>query len=323
MNKISVCLATFNEEKNIRDCLESVKWADEIVIVDGTSSDKTVEIASSIGRSASGQKKPKIKIIVRENPLMFHINKQKAFEAASGDWILYLDADERVTPKLRDEILKVINHQSSVTSHQYNGFWIPRKNIIFGKWIKHTGWYPDHQLRLFKRGRAYLPCQSVHEQPKLSGKAGYLKNPLLHYNYQTVSQFIRKLNILYTENDKNVFLAEGKKIKWQDAIRFPFNEFLKRFFKEKGYKDGLHGLVLSILQAFSIFVTFAKIWETQNFEVASSPTGGKKFLEKIEKELGQTKRELRYWFLTNRINEENSFFPKVILKIKRRLGRIL
>lgn len=146
--KISVCLATFNEEKNLKACLESVKWADEIVIVDGTSTDKTVAIAKKYGA----------KVIIRENPLMFHINKQKAFEAATGDWILYLDADERVSPELKKEILSVVNQKD------FNGFWMPRKNIIFGKWIRHTGWWPDQQLRLFRRGKGKLACQSVHEQ---------------------------------------------------------------------------------------------------------------------------------------------------------------
>jgi glycosyltransferase involved in cell wall biosynthesis len=303
MSKISVCLATFNEEKNIKDCLESVKWANEIVIVDGTSSDKTVEIA----------KKYTSKIIVRENPLMFHINKQKAFEAATGDWILYLDADERVTPELKKEVQYVIRNT------QYAGFWIPRKNIIFGKWIRHTGWHPDYQMRLFKRGKACLPCKSVHEQPRLSGKAGYLKNPLIHYNYQTVSQFVKRLNDLYTENDKNVILAEGKKIYWFDATRFPVNEFLKRFFKEEGYKDGLHGLILSILQAFSAFITFAKVWEIQGFKEFKE----EKFLEKTAKELFKVGRELRYWFLTSRINEEKNLLKNIVFKIKRRLGRTL
>ncbi len=300
MSKISVCLATFNEEKNIKDCLESVRQlADEIVIVDGTSSDKTVEIA----------KKYASKIIVRENPLMFHINKQKAFEAATSDWILYLDADERVTPKLKKEILDAIR------STLYAGYWIPRKNIIFGKWIQHAGWHPDYQLRLFKRGKAHLPCESVHEQPKLSGKAGHLKNPLIHYNYQTILQFVKRLNDLYSENDKNVFLAEGKKVEWHDAIRFPVNEFLKRFFREGGYKDGLHGLVLSMLQAFSIFVTFAKVWEIQGFKEIKE----EKFLEKTEKEFFKVGQELQYWFLTSRINEERNPFKKIIFKIKRRL----
>jgi len=307
--KISVILATFNEEKNIKACLESVKWADEIVVVDGTSSDKTVEIA----------KEYTDKIFVRENPLMFHKNKQYAIEKATGDWILYLDADERVTPELREEILKTIKSSRSrlrlAEDRQINGFWVPRKNIIFGKWIKHTGWWPDYQLRLFKRGKAYLPCESVHEQPKLSGKAGYLKNPLVHYNYQTISQFIFKLNTLYTENDKNVFLAEGKKINWQDAIRFPANEFLRRFFKQKGYKDGLHGLVLSLLQSFSALVTFAKIWENQGFKKIEPEN----FLAKIEKEFSQIIREFKYWFLTSKKNQTKSFFKKNFYRLVRRL----
>jgi len=314
MSKISVCLATFNEEKNIKDCLESVRQlVDEIVIVDGTSTDKTVEIASSIGRSASGRKKPNIKIIIRENPLMFHINKQKAFEMATGDWILYLDADERVTPELKKEI------QSATHTKQHNGFWIPRKNIIFGKWIKNSFWWPDYQLRLFKRGKAYLPCKSVHEQPRLTGKAGYLKNPLIHYNYQTVSQYIKRLNDLYTENDVRVFLAEKKKISWHDAIRFPVKEFLATFFAREGYKDGVHGLVLSILQAFSAFVTFAKVWETQGFKEIKE----EKFLEKAEQELARVRKELRYWFLTSLISKESSFPKRVVLRIKRRLEAIL
>ena len=131
---------------------------------------------------------------------------------------------------------------------EFNGFWLPRKNIIFGKWIKHTGWWPDQQLRLFRREEGRLPCLSLHEQPVVSGKKGSLKNPLIHYNYQTVSQFINKLNYLYTENDKNIFLKEKRTIKWQDAIRLPAAEFFKRFFKQEGYKDGLHGLILSLFQ---------------------------------------------------------------------------
>lgn len=299
MAKISVILATFNEEKNIKACLESVhQLADEIVIVDGSSTDKTVSIA----------KKYTSKIFVKDNPLMFHQNKQLAIEKATGDWILYLDADERMTSKLQKEILEATKDK------QFNGFWVSRKNIIFGKWIKHTGWWPDYVLRFFKKGKAFLPCKSVHEQPKLSGKAGFLKKPLIHYNYQTISQFIFKLNNLYTENDKNVFLAEGKKIKWQDVICSPISEFLKRFFKQEGYKDGLHGLVLSLLQAFSALVTFAKIWESQDFKEVED----KKFLEKVEKEFRQATKEFKYWFLTSKIERANNLFQKIYYRFRRK-----
>lgn len=298
MAKISVCLATFNEEKNIGDCLESVRQlAEEMVIVDGASTDKTVAIAKKYGA----------KVIVRENPAMFHINKQKAFEAATGDWILYLDADERVTPELKREILSATRH----TVH--DGYWMPRKNIIFGRWIEHSGWYPDYQLRFFRRGRGRLPCKSVHEQPILKGKAGYLKNPLQHENYQTISQFVARLN-RYTENDKNLFLSENKKIQWHDAIRFPASEFLKRFFLEQGYKDGLHGLVLSIFQSFSAFVTFTKIWEAEGFKEAND----RDFLGRTEKELSRANKEIKYWFLTAKIENASNLAEKVWFLILRK-----
>lgn len=321
MSKISVILATFNEEKNIKDCLESVhQWVDEIVIVDGTSIDKTVEIA----------KKYTDKIFIKENPPMFHINKQLAIEKATGDWIFYLDADERVTPELRKEILRVIatrdtseesptsrrgHHPRSHREETINGFWIPRKNIIFGKWIQHTGWWPDYQLRLFRRGKSFLPCQSVHEQPQLTGKAGYLKTPLVHYNYRTISQFIDKLNLLYTENDKNVFLAKKEKLNLSDFISRPAGEFLKRFFKEQGYKDGLHGLVLSLLQTFSTVTTLAKVWEQQGFpEIQPND-----FVQKVEKESRQVFRQAKYWFLTEEIKNTSNFFQKIYYRIKRKM----
>ena len=299
--KLSIILAAYNEEKNIKRCLESVKWADEIIIVDGQSTDKTVAIA----------KKYTAKIFSRENPLMFHKNKQLAIEKATGDWILYLDADEEVSQALKKEVLEAI------TSQEINGFWLPRKNIIFGKWIRYSGWWPDEQLRLFRNGKAFLPCQSVHEQPELKGEAGHLKTPLIHYNYRTVSQFIDKLNHLYTENDKNIFLAEKKKFHWLDAFRFPTAEFLKRFFKEKGYKDGLHGLVLSLLQAFSALVLFAKVWEEKDFQ---EQEGSQEFLTKIQKEFRKSVKDTRYWFLTAKINQTKNFLKKLVLRFVRKTG---
>lgn len=299
MAKVSVILATFNEEINVKDCLESVKWADEIVIVDGTSADKTVEIA----------KKYTDKIFVRENPTMFHINKQMAIDKATGDWILYLDADERVSPELKKEILATLKKPAA------DGYWIPRRNIIFGKWIKHAGWYPDHQLKLFKRTKAHLPCRSVHEQLVLEGKAGHLKKDLIHMNYRTMDLFIRRMH-LYTENDKNLFLSQGKKVVPLDAIRFPQKEFLKRFFRDEGYKDGLHGLVLSLFQAFSALVLFAKVWEKQGFKEEKDASFYKKAIEEFKKSF----QDFRYWSLQKEIlGEKESFLRSLWFKVRLRL----
>jgi glycosyltransferase involved in cell wall biosynthesis len=299
MAKISVILATFNEEKNIRDCLESVKWADEIVLVDGSSTDKTVSIARKYTQN----------ITVKDNPVMFHLNKQLAIEKAKGDWILYLDADERVTSELKQEL------QQAVTEEKYQGYWLPRKNIIFGKWIEHTGWYPDFKLRFFRNGLAYLPCKNVHEEPVLKGEAGYLKNPLLHYNYTDVSQFVDRLNHSYTENDRNVFIAKGKSIRWSDMLHAPVDEFLKRFYLQEGYQDGTHGLAISLLQSFSALVTFIKIWEADGFQELTSENTQ----SKIEKELKKIHREFDYWILTSKINQAKDPLTKLLYRIKRKI----
>jgi glycosyltransferase involved in cell wall biosynthesis len=249
---------------------------------------------------------------------MFHENKQLAIEKATGDWILYLDADERVTPELAKEVRSVIGDTCLPAGRpRYDGYWIPRKNIIFGKWIKNSFWYPDYQLRLFKKGKAFLPCKSHHEQPKLKGKAGYLKEALVHYNYRTVSQYIYKLNTLYTENDKNIILQSGKKIYWYDAIRMPANEFLATFFARQAYKDGLHGLILSGFQAFSALVTFAKIWETQGFKEAED----KDILVKSESEFKKVIKDLKYWFLTSKSKQARNPLKKISWRVIRRLLR--
>ena len=249
---ISVVVSAFNEEKMIEDCLKSAKnLADEIIFIDNSSSDKTVQIA----------KKYTDKIFVQpNNPIMLNTNKNFGFNKASGQWIISLDADERITKDLEKEIQMVILNQ------RYAGYEIPRKNIIFGKWIKHSIWWPDYNLRLFRKGKGNFPLKHVHEKLEVKGNISRLKNPILHYNYQTISQFIKKMDTTYTESEVENFLASGKKIYWHDAIRWPANDFLKTFFLQKGFKDGFHGLVLSIFQAFYSFVFFAKVWERhENF----------------------------------------------------------
>ncbi len=301
MSKISVILAVFNEEENIEACLKTVKgWVDEIVVVDGSSSDKTAELAKRYTK----------RVFIRDNPVMFHKNKQYAIDKATGDWILYLDADERVEKPLREEILKIVRKD------EFDGYFIPRKNIIFGKWIKNSLWHPDYNLRLFRRDKGRLPCKNVHEQPEVKGKVGRLENYLLHYNYQTVSQFVRHINDRYSENDRNVFLKEGKKIHWYDAVRFPVNDFFSTFFARQGYKDGLHGLVLSLLQAFSALVTFAKIWEAQGFK-EENPTN---FLDKMRVELKYSRKGFTYWWANSKLEETGNPFKKLVLRFVRKVS---
>src|SRR3990167_405928 len=162
--KISVVISAFNEEDKIEDCLASAKLiADEIIFVDNTSNDKTVVIA----------KKYTTKIFIRPNdPVMINRNKNFGFTKVTGDWILSLDADERLTPELIREI------RSKISVNQFSGYEIPRKNIIFGKWIKHSIWWPDYNLRLFRKGKGKFPLAHVHEKLEVRGSVGQLQNPM-------------------------------------------------------------------------------------------------------------------------------------------------
>jgi len=298
--KISVVISACNEEKKIKECLESVKWADEIIFVDNNSNDKTVEIA----------KKYTSKIFSRQNNLMLNVNKNYGFSKVSNEWVLNLDADERVSDELASEIKSVI-----VSSDAKDGYFIPRKNIIFGKWMEHTGWYPDYQLRLFKKGKGRFPEKQVHEKIEVNGQTEYLKNDLVHLNYETVLQFLQKLGNIYAANEADQLIKNGYKFNWLDVLRFPVNEFLSRFFAREGYKDGFHGLVVSVFMAFYHFVVFAYIWEKQGF----SEIEVKNILAQTEKELKKTHAETMYWFLNQKIKEASHPLKKIMLRIKRKL----
>ena len=290
MNSLSVVISAFNEEERIKDCLESVKnLASEIIFVDNSSYDRTLGIA----------KKYTDKIFIRKNNLMLNVNKNYGFSKATRDWVLSLDADERVTPELAKEIESRIKNQES----GINGYWIPRKNIIFGKWIQHSIWWPDYQLRLFRRGKGRFPEKHVHEYLRVEGRTEKLENPLEHLNYSTISQFIYKMDKIYTESEVEKIIASGKNLTWIDAIRFPVNDFLKTFFAEKGYKDGLHGLVLSMLQALYQEIVFAKVWERQGFKEENSAY----FLKDIYKECKKIIQEFHYWTITSFL--ETSYHP--------------
>jgi len=299
MPKLSVVISAYNEEQIITRCLDSVSFADEIIFIDNSSTDKTVKIAGKYTN----------KIFIKENNLMLNVNKNFGFTKATGDWILNIDADEQVTPELAKEIQEKITSQTSPI-----GYWIPRKNIIFNKWIQNSIWWPDYQLRLFKREKGKFPEKHVHEMIIVEGNTEKLQNPLMHQNYSSLSQYLYKLDKIYTENEVKNFLDSGKKIIWIDALRFPADDFLKTFFAQKGYKDGLHGLVLSLLQAFYAEIVFAKIWEKQGFKEHNN----KDFLQDVYKESKKIAHEFRYWFLTAFLNETNNVWKKGLYRILRK-----
>jgi|SRR3989344_3044684 len=297
--KISAVISAFNEENMIEDCLKSCKLlADEIIVVNNTSDDKTEEIAKKYA-----------KVYTKPNdPVNLNKNKNFGFSKATGDWIISLDADERLTSELAKEI------KLAIKNSKYDGYEIPRKNIIFGKWIQHSIWWPDYNTRLFRKGKGKFAEKHVHEKLEVQGVVGKLTNPVTHFNYQTVSQFVNKLNITYTESESENFIKSGKSINWYDAIRWPTNDFVKTFFFEKGYKDGMHGLVLSLFQAFYSLVFFAKVWEKKEKFRDMTPD---MFMTEILKEFRKASKNIRYWIYEMLIEQNPA--KKIYYKIRRKL----
>lgn len=244
---VSVVLATYNEEKSLPECLNSVKdLADEIVIVDGTSSDKTVDIAKSYGA----------KVLVTDNNPNFHINKQKAIDLATKDWILQLDADERVPHKLANEIKQVINSGAEI-----NGYWIPRKNWFLGRFLLKGGVYPDYTLRLYKKGKGRLPQKDVHEQAIVEGAVGYLKQPLVHMADPYFGRYLQRFN-RYTSfiagQYKEKHLSKNPFTMLQYLVVKPIFWFGWTTFRHKAILDGWQGVVFSFFSAMRFPVSYVK-----------------------------------------------------------------
>ena len=273
MNKLSVVLAVYNEEKNLEACLASVKdIAQEIVIVDGTSTDGTVAIAKKFGA----------KVLVTDNPPIFHINKQKAIDLAENKWILQLDADERVSPGLAKEIMRVIamdddeiaTYQESLPNrklflrHQvllekrdghigtqtgpYVAFFIPRLNYFLGRYMRYGGVYPDGVIRLIRKGKAYLPCKSVHEQMVVEGRVGWLQHDLYHIDSPNFARYLQRNNRyidliasdLQKSKNNTTLMAPAKYL-----IVLPAWWFLLTYIRHKGFRDGWPGFVFSFFSA--------------------------------------------------------------------------
>ncbi|MGB9911240.1 MAG: glycosyltransferase family 2 protein [Microgenomates group bacterium] len=243
---LTAVILTKNEEKNLGECLDNLSWVKEIIVVDDFSTDETVKIAKKFSAR-----------VYQRRLDNFSSQRNWALNKVKTKWVLMIDADERVTPEFRKEVEKVIKED------KYDGFRFPRKNIIFGKWIKHTGWYPDWQLHLFKTKKGKYQGK-VHEQLILEGKVGEINVPLVHYNYHSISQYLQKLD-RYTTLTAEILREKNYKFEYQDLIIKPAEEFFRRFFVEKGWKDGIHGLALCLLQAFSELVVYLKIWEKEKF----------------------------------------------------------
>lgn len=241
----SVVIVTKNEEMNIKDALDSAKDSAEIIVLDSYSTDRTVEIC----------RRYTDKVFQREWQ-GYSRQKQAAVNMAAGPWILILDADERLTSELRKEIADAVNE------NKYDGFYIPRKNFFIGKWIKHSGWWPDYTLRLFKKDAGSLEEREVHEKVIVKGSVSHLKNPLEHYTYDSISDYLRKMGNYSTLAAKEL-KKNGVTPNPLDLIFRPFFTFIKMFFLRLGFMDGMHGLILAVLYSYYTFLKYAKTWEKE------------------------------------------------------------
>lgn len=242
MPRLSVILITKNESANMRACLESVRWADEIVVVDAGSSDDTVSICREFTPH----------VFVQADWLGFGVQKNRALDRATGDWVLSLDADERVTSELRAQL------EGAMAEQRYDGFCVPRLSQFCGKFIRHSGWYPDYVLRLFRRGKARFSNDLVHETVILDGKAGKLDSPLLHYSYMTEADVRRKVEHYSTSAAQQMF-ARGKKTTLLGALLRGGWAFLRTYCLRLGFLDGRAGFGIARMNAQTTYLKYAKL----------------------------------------------------------------
>lgn len=282
MNKLSVALAVKDEENNLERCLKSIqKIAQEIVVVDGGSTDRTVDIARQY----------KAKIIQTDNPPIFHINKEKAVEACSGDWILQLDADEEVSLPLAGDIEKIIqmsdgeltdysidtkkyelfirhqgiiderDHRENPISGQVVAFYLPRKNFFLGHPLKYAGTYPDGVIRLFRKGKAYVPAKSVHEQIIVEGRVSWLTHDLLHYSNPTIGKYLKaagKYTSLLAKEIPPAGLFQKIILGIKYVFLLPSLTFFRLFIRHKGILDGWYGFLFSFFSSLHYPVAYYK-----------------------------------------------------------------
>ncbi len=277
---ISAVVNTYNEEKNIERCLKSLAWCDEIIVWDAQSIDDTVKIAKKytdkffVHQDTSGYVEPQ---------------RNAAIDKASGEWILIVDADEEISQKLAEH-LKSLKEQNA----EVNYYELARKNIVFNKWLKGSGWWPDYNIRFFKKGNVTW-TNAIHVPPKTEGIGQKLDAvedlAIIHHHYESIDQYLSRLH-RYTSVQAKELQEAGYTFLWQDIIRKPLSEFLTRFFVWKGYEDGLHGLALSLLQAFSFLIVYLKVWEAQGFKEINNPN----FPKEVEAESEHAKKELSHWF---------------------------
>ena len=242
MLRLTVLILTKNEASQIRDCLQSVRFADELLVIDSRSMDATVAIAREHATR-----------IIETDWLGFSATKALGLKEATGDWILWLDADERVTPELEREIGTLL------LSTSVAGYYLARKTFFLGRWIKHCGWYPGYTLRLFRREAGQFSDDLVHESVRVTGPTAFLTQPLIHYTDPTLDHYFDKLNH-YTTLAARQLYRSGRRFRLTDLLMRPIFTWVKMYVVKRGFLDGMQGLILCTLSAAYVFTKYAKLW---------------------------------------------------------------
>ncbi len=294
---VSVVINTLNEEHNIARAIKSVKnFADEIIVVDMESHDKTVDIAKKLGAKVFSHK-PMNYVEPARN---FAISKAK------HEWIFILDADEEAPSELLSELKRVVE------SDLADFVRIPRKNLIFGKWMMHARWWPDYNIRFFKKN-AVTWEDEIHSVPITDGRDFNVLDreelSILHHHYETIEQYIERMN-RYTTIQSQELLLQDKKITLKDFIQKPTGEFVSRFFAGEGYKDGIHGLIVSMLQGLSELVVYAKLWQLQGFKEEHYT------LHEVTNTITESQKDINYWKAHALLTEKSSITNRIKRKFK-------
>ena len=243
---ISAVVIANNEERNIARCLDSLAWADEIILIDSDYLDRTAEIARAHGAR-----------VTKRSWNGFGPTKQAAVDLATSDWVLSIDADEVVNPALAAMIRQKIEGASEVS-----GYYIKRKTLFMGRWIQYCGWYPDRVLRLFRRNRGRFDDALVHERVILDGPGENIEEDILHYSYPDLETYMAKFG-RYMALGAEELHAKGRRAGLLDLTIRPVASFVKHYVTRQGFRDGVPGLVISTMSSIAVFVKYAKLWELQ------------------------------------------------------------
>jgi len=299
VDKISVVINVVDEEVRLLPrVLRSVKnLADEIVLVDMTS-------GKELKKEFEG--KAKIKLYKIQRLPYVELARNFGISKVTGDWVLLLDPDEEVKKGLKKEL------ESIVRNPKADYYRIPRKNIIFNKWIRNSRWWPDYNIRFFKRGFVNW-SEVIHRVPETKGVGLDLRakeeKAIVHYHYVSVDQFVERLN-RYTSAHAKLKCSEGYKLDWRDLVRKPVGEFLSRYFQGEGYKDGMHGFVLAGLQAFSEFIVYIKVWQMMKFKETSLDV-----CEVID-EIKNVNLDLNYWIADTLVKKSGGIKYRIKRKFR-------